>query len=840
LASAQSLPSKSLSPGGKASSLLDGCLPALHEARFVKRFTGDEWLLLEHQVGGVRILPGAAHLEMARAAAALTLEQPITGLREVAWLRPVTVDDAGRELRLTLQQLDDGLHFTLVDAAELTRIYSRGMVLTEPPAFSPPHDPAIIRQRCPNRLDRERIYALLTEQGVDYGPRFQQLETLWHGPGEVLAQLRSLEETADGWPPTLLDAALQSLTGIFLAAGQPGPRLPHTFSALTVHGELSQARFVHVQASAADASCILWLLDTQGQVLLALEELVLRAPKDHDLYAFLTLEELGRLELLAFFQQAGFWQRSGAACTETQLRQRLAMSAQHQRLLAALIAMLEEAGLVARRNESNELLVATAAVDDPQWQNRLRDRVRLAQELAERQPAMTPHLQLLQRCLAAYPALLRGEQAATEVFFPDGSLDQVEGVYRGHELADHFHTMLAGELRSAVEAWIAAGEPAPIRILEIGAGTGGATGHVLHALTGLETRVELIYTDISPRFTQHGQRRFGNALLPIRLQTLDIERDPLAQGFTPNACHLILASNVLHATQDIAVTLGHVQCLLRPGGRLLINEMTASRDFATLTFGLLDGWWRATDSQRRLAHSPLLNVAGWQAAFREAGFTPIAAYGEPGVNAPEHYQQSVLVSEIPALATVDSASAPALEELIAHTLAPVPLSQTSPEPMLPPALSRESNNPDSPPPDSLPIAIETVISEVVAEVFEMSLEQVRSGRVMNFTDFGADSILSAELVAKLNARLGLNLKTTVIFNYPGIRELTAHLHHEFATQLQGLLLVDVAATPRDPGPSPAPALADMDVSLETLLRRLEAGELDYATALAQFPGELLE
>jgi hypothetical protein len=34
--------------------------------------------------------------------------------------------------------------------------------------------------------------------------------------------------------------------------------------------------------------------------------------------------------------------------------------------------------------------------------------------------------------------------------------------------------------------------------------------------------------------------------------------------------------------------------------------------------------------------------------------------------------------------------------------------------------------------------------------------------------------------------------------------------------------------------------ADNDVSLEALLRRLEAGELDYATALAQFPGELLD
>ena len=844
--------------------LLDRCLPALHEARFAKRFTGNEGLLRDHQVKGARVLPGVAHLEMARAAAALTLERPVSGLSQVTWLRPFIVGDDGREVRLTLCEKDGVLGFTVADTAKPAQVYSQGVVIADPPPAALHQDLAVIRQRCPNRLDHAQIYALLTAQGVDYGLRLQRLETLSYGTGEVLAQWRP-EPASDwpvtGWNPELLDAALQSLMGIFLAAGQTGARLPHTLGALTVHGDLATARFIHVQARGSETLCDVWLLDERGRVVLTMEELALRAPamssaplspiqKVDELPGFLDLEEIGRLELLAFFQQAGCWRRSGEVCEEAQLRQQLAVSTAHLPLLAALIAMLEQAGLLSRQGHA---LIATDAVDHSQWRQRLHDRARLAQELAIRYPALQPHLQLLQRCLAQYPALLRGELAATEVFFPDGSLDTVEGIYRGYGLADHFHTVLAGELRQAVDHWLAAGEPEPIRILEIGAGTGGTTGHVLQALAGRETQIEYLYTDLSPRFTQHGRQRFGQAGPTLHFQMLDIERDPLAQGFTANSCHVILASNVLHATRDIAVTLNHVRTLLKPGGRLLINEMTANRDFATLTFGLLEGWWRATDQARRLPYSPLLDVAGWQEAFRDCGLTPLAAHGEPGVTTPARYQQSVLVSELRAAVAVESA--PALEDLIAHTLtsfssAPVVMeastktTEAAQKETMPvvefPLLGKEGWRVSAGvvPSEALAAAVEAVISEQVAEVFEMSLEQVRSGRVMSFTDFGADSILSAELVAKLNTALELNLKTTAIFNYPGIRELTGYLCEDFGETLRTRLLPGVG-TSAEPVTPLAP-IAETGASLADILQQLEAGAMDYETALAQFSGELLE
>lgn len=49
------------------------------------------------------------------------------------------------------------------------------------------------------------------------------------------------------------------------------------------------------------------------------------------------------------------------------------------------------------------------------------------------------------------------------------------------------------------------------------------------------------------------------------------------------------------------------QVLLRKGGLLIANELTAKTDFLTLTFGLTDGWWLFDDAKRRIPGAPLLS-----------------------------------------------------------------------------------------------------------------------------------------------------------------------------------------------------------------------------------------
>ena len=89
---------------------------------------------------------------------------------------------------------------------------------------------------------------------------------------------------------------------------------------------------------------------------------------------------------------------------------------------------------------------------------------------------------LVEACLRALPEILTGKRLATEVIFPDGSMHLVEGVYQGNAGADYFNGVLADTAVAYVRERLARDPAAEIRILEIGAGTGGTTAAVLPAL----------------------------------------------------------------------------------------------------------------------------------------------------------------------------------------------------------------------------------------------------------------------------------------------------------------------------------------------------------------------
>jgi len=85
-----------------------------------------------------------------------------------------------------------------------------------------------------------------------------------------------------------------------------------------------------------------------------------------------------------------------------------------------------------------------------------------------------------------------------------------------------------------------------LRILEIGAGTGGTTAKVLRALMspyGERLYATYMYTDISSGFMAAAAERFA-AYENIEYAVLDISRDPIEQGFQPASFDLIVCANV--------------------------------------------------------------------------------------------------------------------------------------------------------------------------------------------------------------------------------------------------------------------------------------------------------
>ncbi|PYH38566.1 polyketide synthase [Aspergillus neoniger CBS 115656] len=159
-------------------------------------------------------------------------------------------------------------------------------------------------------------------------------------------------------------------------------------------------------------------------------------------------------------------------------------------------------------------------------------------------------------------------------------------------------------------------------ILEVGAGTGSFTDNVLNGicLSGTSLR-SYQYTDISPAFFDRAQQRLASHPHGRRIafQILDAEQDPLEQGFTENTYDLIVASNALHVTRNLEKTLKALRRLLRPGGQLILHEVTRPDNIEVgFSFGLLPGWWPDATDDRPM--SPVVSEARWDLIMRASGF----------------------------------------------------------------------------------------------------------------------------------------------------------------------------------------------------------------------------
>lgn len=162
-----------------------------------------------------------------------------------------------------------------------------------------------------------------------------------------------------------------------------------------------------------------------------------------------------------------------------------------------------------------------------------------------------------------------------------------------------------------------------MKILEIGAGTGGTTAKLLQTLSthhGGELRYSTYsYTDISPSFFESARAEFKK-YPGLLFSALDIESDPVAQGYTAESYDLIVAANVLHATKDIKKTLRHVRSLLRPGGKLALYEPIRPDILRTgFVAGLLPGWWLATEDFR--PWGPSLTTRQWHKVLKDTHFS---------------------------------------------------------------------------------------------------------------------------------------------------------------------------------------------------------------------------
>lgn len=168
-----------------------------------------------------------------------------------------------------------------------------------------------------------------------------------------------------------------------------------------------------------------------------------------------------------------------------------------------------------------------------------------------------------------------------------------------------------------------------LRILEVGAGTGGTTELILRDLVdegGFPIYSVYTFTDVSSGFLVKARERFSYAS-NMEYTVLDISKSPSEQGFTggeKESYDLILAANVVHATPVIQETLRNIRSLLKPDGMLVLTELLPTLRTANYVFGHFSGWWLGEADGR--PSNPLMPVERWDTELKGAGFSGVDSF----------------------------------------------------------------------------------------------------------------------------------------------------------------------------------------------------------------------
>lgn len=574
-----------------------------------------------------------------------------------------------------------------------------------------------VRSRCREEITPTAYYEQLLDRGLEFGPRFQSIEKLWRGQGEAIGQIKLHDEfTSETFGyhvhPALLDACVQVFgatwpdneSDTYLPMALDSFRLydrPDTLlwshavlrkgpdsSAETLYGDLrlfdesgrcmAELKGLVVKRAQPEALRlelkkdfdellyeIRWLpvvdkgdarldqasryLPSPTQITKGIEPIVTGLALEHHLPEyeafFPQLEHLCVSYVLHAFQELGWRFDPEKSFSPDSMGDGLGVLPQHRLLLGRFLEMLEEEGFIERTHDG---YIVRAIPDTEAPEETLAS-------LLEGYPEAEGELILTGRFGRNLAAAMCGECDPLQLLFPDGSIDDAEKLYQEAPYFRFFNSLIQEAVRVAVGQLPAS---RTIRVLEIGAGTGGTSARVIPLLP--EDRAEYVFTDLSYLFLSKAKEKFRDYPF-VRYHILDIEKEPEDQGFSPHQFDLILASNVLHATTDLRKTLRNVKGFLAPQGLLILMEGTKPQRFGDLIVGLTEGWWKFRDKDLRPYHA-LISKQQWVKVLSETGFSDATPIPGKELDSGAFSSQAVIIARGPERGTTKEKIVPSQPE----------------------------------------------------------------------------------------------------------------------------------------------------------------------------------
>lgn len=621
----------------------------------------NEGWLRDHAIQGTPLFPAAGFVEMAIVAAKSIHAQTAIAVEDFIIHKPLPL---GEDIRASLRTSvsSDGI-FTIEAKTEADWQRQVTGVLKpwhdgqwdEPKSFD---DDTL---RTWEQVSPRMLYQDVEMLGYHYGPSFQGIDGLWRQGKQVITRIQlppSVQEFREKFylHPALLDAAFQC--GLVTLPSRRA-YLPSSIHRVVVFNPPDAgplwARLTLLRLSERSATFDMVLYDASGNVVASIYEFrgvavaaenlaehvessyygstwvprpttppastdafihasalqlstEIAAALEPDPYPFYTSAVPGLVGSCIWHALAQL--RNGAApasafAAPTSLAESHGIGPQQQRYFESLLEILGQQGLAQFAHGQ-----WTIAADAPATTEAL------CEQAKEQYSNITLDIEMFRQISRGLPSVLSGNADPLQLLLGGDSL--LPSYYRDSTLALPFNLKLASALATLLEL---APAGRPVRILEIGAGTGGTTAHLLRECLRSSRQVYYCFSDVSASFfPKYGLDWSQFPFVDFRV--LDITKPAHEQGFHAGSFDIIVASNVLHATPDIRITLQNTRALLVSGGHLLLNELNLSPG-ASLFFGMTKSWWEPEDGLR--VQGPVIAPNQWPPLLRDHGFSDVAA-----------------------------------------------------------------------------------------------------------------------------------------------------------------------------------------------------------------------
>ncbi|PLB44277.1 putative polyketide synthase [Aspergillus steynii IBT 23096] len=311
--------------------------------------------------------------------------------------------------------------------------------------------------------------------------------------------------------------------------------------------------------------------------------------------------ELCIVYIVNAFEELGCPIRTAAAGQELQ---RITYLPRHERFINLIYDLLEtDARLIDRKGSAIIRTAVAAPTKTPEA---------LAESLIRDEPVHAAEHKLTAMIGPKFADCLTGKADALQLMFgaPEGR-EIVTDMYANSPITGIWIQQLAHFVEQLVRRLPANGEP--LRILELGAGTGGTTSKIVPLLHRLGIPVHYTMTDLSGSLVATARKRFKQYPF-MDFKVVDIESAPDAKLLQSQ--HIVFATNCVHATRNLSISLTNIHQLLRPDGFLMLLEMTEMIPWVDFIFGLVEGWWLFEDDRDYV----LQPATHWERKLQSVGF----------------------------------------------------------------------------------------------------------------------------------------------------------------------------------------------------------------------------